>query len=147
MTTPESPSELSWSVNPYREDPWKGISALVVIAASIWFTLRLGGPLLGLLAVLILVGGVGPFFVTTRYRLTEAGVEVRGPFQKVSRPWKDFRRAYRARNGVSLSPFAGRHLLEPYRSVMLRFGNHREEVLDWVTRLGPPLGSPGKDGT
>jgi hypothetical protein len=87
--------------------------------------------------VLVLVGGVGPFFVSTRYRLTPDRVEVRSPFQRTTRPWKDFRRVYVGEQGVSLSPFRGRHLLEPYRSVMLRYGEHRKEVLDWVRRFGP----------
>jgi hypothetical protein len=144
MTATES-GELAWAVTPVRENPARGISALVVVAASIWFALYFGGPVLGLFAFLVLVGGVGPYFVTTRYRLTEAGVEVRGPFQRVSRPWKDFQRAYPGRDGVSLSPFAGRHLLEPYRSVMLRYRGNRDEVLERVARWGPPLPASGKD--
>jgi len=130
--------ELTWRVAPFQSERSKGISALAVVAAAVYASFALGGVLLGLLAVLILVGGVGPFFVSTRYRLTAERVEVRSPFQRTARPWKDFRRAYVGERGVSLSPFRGRHLLEPYRSVMLRYGDHRDEVLEFVRRFGPP---------
>jgi hypothetical protein len=96
--------------------------------------------LAGAFALVILAGGIGPFFVTTSYRLSPEGVEVRSPFQRVQRPWSAFRRAYVGERGVSLSPFAGRHLLEPYRSVMLRYGEHKSEVLEWVGRFGPREG-------
>jgi hypothetical protein len=84
---------------------------------------------MGLLAFFLLGGGVGPFFAVSRYRLTDEGVEVRSPFLRVNRPWGDFRRAHVGRAGVSLSPFAGHHVLEPYRSLMLRYGGRREEIL------------------
>ena len=128
--------ELLWEVSPFREDRAKGLWTAVVIMASVYFATRYGGLVLGLLAVLVLVGGTGPFFVTTRYRLTDKTVEVRSPFQRVTRPWGDFRRVHVGRYGVTLSPFAKRHFLEPYRSVMLRFGD-RDQVLGWVRRFGP----------
>jgi hypothetical protein len=115
----------------------KGLSALTVVVAAVYGALHWGGLIIGLLAVFVLVGGVGPFFVRTRYRLTPEGVSVRSPFQRVRRPWRDFRRVYVGEQGVSLSPFHKRHLLEPYRSVMLRYGGHREEILEWVRRYGP----------
>jgi len=136
--------ELRWSVWPLREERGRGLSALAVVAAAIYASFRLGGPILGGIAVLVLVGGVGPFFVSTTYRLTAEGIEVRSPFQRVSRPWSAFRRAYVGERGVSLSPFLGRHFLEPYRSVMLRYGGQREEILEWVRRFGPgPDGGKG----
>jgi hypothetical protein len=138
---------LAWTVRPFRTEPAKGISALVLVAASIYFAARFGGVVLGGLAALILIGGTGPFFVSTRYRLTPEGVEVNSPFQKVKRPWAQFRRAYVGRSGVSLSPFRGRHLLEPYRSVMLRYGSRRESVLEWVARYGPGSGDPAEVGS
>ncbi len=133
----EPPVELVWSVHPFRRERAKGLSALAVAAASVYGAFVLGGVGIGLVAALILAGGVGPFFVPTRYRLTPEAVEVRSLFLRVKRPWSDFRRAYAERHGVSLSPFRGRHLLEPYRSVMLRYGERKEEILDWVRRYGP----------
>ena len=129
--------ELTWRVRPFHAERAKGISALAVVAGAIYASFVLGGLVIGLFAALILVGGVGPFFVSTSYRLTPDRVEVRSAFQRTARPWRDFRQAYVGERGVSLSPFRGRHPLEPYRSVMLRYGEHRDEILDWVRRFGP----------
>jgi len=129
--------ELLWTVQPVVSEPAKGISAAVLIMAVLWFAFHWGGLAIGFLAVLLLVGGTGPFYVRTRYRLTPERVEVRSLFQKTARPWTYFKRAYVGTRGVSLSPFSRKHFLEPYRSVMLRYGDRREDVLSWVERFGP----------
>jgi hypothetical protein len=135
----EPAGALEWAVQPFAAERTKGVSALLVVGATVYASFALGGPLLGFLAVLVLAGGVGPFFVKTRYRLSADGVEVRSPFQRVRRPWSAFRRVYVGPKGVSLSPFAGRHFLEPYRSVMLRYGDRRDDILRWVREYGPAI--------
>ena len=134
---PERDECLAWSVRPVSRAKLLGsIAALIIVVAvlAVWF---LGGPFMGMIAVLLLAGGCGPFFVRTSYRLTPSEVYVNSPFLRVRRPWSAFQRAYVGRDGVSLSPFAGRHVLEPYRSVMLRFGSEKDAVLNWVGRFGP----------
>jgi hypothetical protein len=134
---PDPNEGLIWSVRPVEAAPGLGVAAglvVVLTVALVWF---LAGPFMGCVALLLLGGGVGSFFVRTRYRLTPEEVEVDSPFLRVRRPWSAFRRAYVGRDGVSLSPFPKRHLLEPYRSVMLHFGSRKDEVLTWVRRFGP----------
>jgi hypothetical protein len=143
METHDPAPVLEWSVRPVSRQRVKGISAVAVIMASIYAAFLWGGPVLGFLSVLVLVGGTGSFFTTTRYRLTPETVSVRSPFKRVSRPWGEYHRAYLETQGVSLSPFRNRHVLEPYRSVMLQFGDRREAVLDMVRRFGPEIRSPG----
>lgn len=126
--------QLVWSVNPFTADRLRGVSALLVISTACYFAFYLGGPFMGMFALLVLVGGTGPFFVTTRYRLTPDLVEVSSPFQKSSRPWSDFKRVHIGAQGASLSPFAKRHFMEPYRSTMLRYGGKKQEILDWVSK-------------
>ena len=130
-------AEFTWTVRPVDGQMGKGISALLVMIAVVYGAFSLGGAIMGFLSILILAGGTGQFFVKTRYRLTPTEVAVTSPFHRVKRPWDAFRRAYIGVHGVSLSPFSGRHLLEAYRSIMLRYGDHRDEVLDWVERFGP----------
>ena len=134
---PDPGNCLTWSVRPVSRARLVGLFAGLMIAVTIGVVWLLTGPFMGLIALLLLAGGSGPFFVRTRYRLTPEEVQVESPFLRVRRPWSAFRRAYVGRDGVSLSPFPGRHVLEPYRSVMLRFGSERDEVLSWVHRFGP----------
>lgn len=137
MERADQKAEFTWTVRPVDGQTVKGFSALLVMMAVVYGAFSLGGVIMGFLSILILAGGTGPFFVKTRYRLTPTEVAVTSPFQKTRRPWGSFRQAYIGVSGVSLSPFRGRHLLEAYRSVMLRYGDHRDEVLDWVKRFGP----------
>lgn len=129
--------DLCWEVQPWRGAKAKGVLAILWILLVSLAVLALAGPLLAALATVILAGSVGPFFVKTRYRLTPERVEVRSPFQRLQRPWSGFRRVQIGKTGVNLNPYAKRHILEPYRSVMLRFGENREAVLEWVRRYGP----------
>jgi len=137
MSAPERGNVLAWSVRPAAVRPGRGVAAVVTVAAVAAGTFLLAGPFLGALAILLLGGSIAPYFVTARYELTEREVAVNSPFQRVRRPWSDIRRVYVGRDGVSLSPFGRYHVLEPYRSIMLRYGEHREEILAWVGRFGP----------
>ena len=135
---PERDEFLAWSVRPVSRAKLLGFFAALIVLVTIAAVWLLAGPFMGMIAVLLLAGGCGPFFVRTSYRLTSDEVRVDSPFLRVRRPWSAFQRAYVGRSGVSLSPFTGRHILEPYRSVMLRFGSlDRDQVLDWVRRFGP----------
>lgn len=139
MERTDKEEELTWAVRPIDRQKGKGFSALLVMMAVMYGAFSMGGAIMGFLSVLILAGGTGPFFVKTRYRLTPTEVAVSSPFQRVKRPWGSFRRAYIGVSGVSLSPFGRRHLLEAYRSIMLRYGDHRDEILVWVKKFGPEL--------
>jgi hypothetical protein len=146
MGSDEPREALVWEVKPFAGQRLKGTSALAVVAATIYAAFTWGGLVMGFLAVLILVGGTGPFFVTTRYRLTPVEVAVDSPFKRLRRPWGDYRKAYAGDQGVFLSPFRGKHLLEPYRGVMLRYGDRKDEVLAWVRRYGPAVREDGGGG-
>jgi hypothetical protein len=135
--TATDPPAFTWRVRPFDGARSRGLAALAVAGAAALAAFAWGGPLLGALALFLMAGAIGPFFVTAEYRLTPREISVKSPFLRATRPWDRFRRAYVGRDGVSLSPFAAHHVLEPYRSVMLRFGPHREEVLAWVRRYGP----------
>jgi hypothetical protein len=129
--------ELSWAVLPAREAPLRGVLAAICVLVTGFLALAFGGTVMGILALLLVGGGIGPYYVRTRYRLTPEGVEVNSVFQRTHRPWSAFRRAYVGKDGVTLSPFQGRHILEPYRSVRLRFAGNGSEVLEWIRRHGP----------
>jgi hypothetical protein len=137
VETSEAASVLEWSVRPVDLEPTKGLLAAGVVLLASAGALVAGGPIMGGVALLVLGGGIGPYYVRTRYRLTSAEVEVRSPFQRVRRPWSAFRRVHAGPAGVSLSPFPRDHLLDPYRSVLLRYGSRRDEILAWVRRFGP----------
>lgn len=129
--------DFSWEVCPWRTAKLKGLLVISAILLVSFAVLAYAGPVLAAFATVILAGSVGPFYVTTRYRLTPDHVEVRSPFQRLVRPWSGFKQAHLGKGGVSLNPYSKRHFLESYRSVVLRFGDNSQTVMEWVSRYGP----------
>jgi hypothetical protein len=112
---------------------------VLTVVGAWWFS---GGEwFFGLLALLIMWGSVGPFFVTTRFVIDAAGVEVDSPFLKRKRAWTDIKTWFADRDGATLSPFAGRSWLEAYRSVRLMWGDREDEIR---RRLHEKLGEPSR---
>lgn len=132
---------LVWSVTPWRRDPRKAlfVAALTVVTAigAWWFS---GGQVFfGLLALVMLWGSVGSYFITSRFRVDAGGVQVDSPFLKRRRAWSEIRSWYLDDHGATLSPFAGSSWLESYRAVRLLFGADGEAVRRVLReRLGPP---------
>jgi len=135
------PEPLEWRVAPWRRDPGKTALAMVVgmgaVVGAVWLS---GGVwFFGLLALLMMWGSIGPFFVTSRFVLDAAGAEIDSPFLKRRRAWSEIKSYYLDRSGATLSPFVGRSWLESYRAIRLLFGDHGEAVR---RRLKEQLGEP-----
>lgn len=93
----------------------------------------------GLLAFLVLWGSLGPYFVTARFVIDAAGVEVASPFVHRRQAWDRIHHYYVDGRGATLTPLAGASWLEPYRAVRLLFGDRESEVR---RRLHERLGEP-----
>ncbi len=121
---------LEWSAWPAREKPLFALG-LVLFLLAIWFAVGYiyREAVWVLLAVILLLGAVAPFFVITRYRLDEEGVSIKRYVTTMKRRWGELRSYYPDKNGVLVSPFAKPSRLENFRGVYLRFGGNREKVL------------------
>jgi len=85
---------------------------------------------------------VAPFFVPTRYRLGEEGVEVARPWGTRRRAWSEFRAVRSGGELVLLSPSERRSWLDNIRGTTLQLEGNRDEVLDYVRKMvGPSEGS------
>lgn len=138
-----APEPLEWRVAPWRRDPGKTALAMAVVVLAVAGAVWLSGGIwfFGLLALLMMWGSIGPFFVTSRFVLDAAGAEIDSPFLKRRRAWSEIKSYYLDGYGATLSPFAGRSWLESYRSVRLLFGDHGEAVRRRLKeRLGEPAG-------
>lgn len=111
----------------------------MLLAAGAGAALLLRSPGWGIFAVAVLFLSLEAFFLPTRYRLGEEGLEIRRVFSRSLAGWARFRRVYEDDHGLTLSPYRRRSLLEPYRSFRLLFdGGDREEIRRIVrARLGP----------
>jgi len=121
---------LEWSAWPAREKPLLSLG-LTVLLIAIWVAVGYiyREAVWVLLAVILLLGAVAPFFVITRYRLDEEGVSMKRYVTTMKKRWEELRSYYPDKNGVLVSPFAKPSRLENFRGVYLRFGGNREKVL------------------
>ena len=121
---------LEWSAWPAREKPLFTLG-LVLFLLAIWVAVGYiyREAVWVLLAVILLLGAVAPFFVITRYRLDEEGVSMKRYVTTMKKRWEELRSYYPDKNGVLVSPFDRPSRLENFRGVYLRFGGNREKVL------------------
>lgn len=123
---------LKWRYHPVREGGWR---LPVVIGILLGVPALIGwmyGPFFTALALVILGGSMGTYFLPTDYAFYAGGVETR--FLAVTRrfKWDQFRSFYPDRNGVLLSPFPAPSRLENFRGLFVRFSRNRDQVLTIV---------------
>lgn len=121
---------LEWSVWPAKEKPLLSLG-LTVLLIAIWVAVGYiyREAVWVLLAVILLLGAVAPFFVITRYRLDGEGISMKRYVTTMKKRWEELRSYYPDKNGVLVSPFAKPSRLENFRGVYLRFRGNREKVL------------------
>jgi hypothetical protein len=132
---------LTWSVRPCTMSPKRSATAVAVILGFGFLVLVVfGDGFWAVFSVVVLFVSLHNYFLTTRYSLSEKGVEVKGPLGTQRKEWKSFRSFWVDAAGVSLSPFKGRSWLEHYRGVRLLFRGNAAEVIGFVKqRLGEEL--------
>jgi hypothetical protein len=120
-----------WTAHPFRRDPQRGVLVLAVIAGiagALWVATT--SVVWALFAALVLLLSLESFYFPTRYHLGAEVVRVSRVFSKSERPWSAFRRVYEDARGLTLSPYARRSMLEPYRALRLLFdGGERDEIV------------------
>jgi hypothetical protein len=127
---PDGGSELfRWRSHPLKQGGRRLIWVVAVVVGMPAILTVLYGLFYGLLALVILGGSLGTYFLPTDYVLYSGGVESR--FLGVARrfSWAQFRSLYRDRNGVLLSPFPRPSRLENFRGLYLRFDGCEHKVM------------------
>lgn len=110
--------------------------AAALVVGTVWGVADwTGDTWLTMLAGIVLVFAVAPFFVRTVFRLTPEGVEIRRPWRTWRRPWRDFRAVRSDRELLVLSPFVRRSWLDAIRGETLFLSENRGEVLEYVEAM------------
>jgi hypothetical protein len=132
-------SGTAWVSHPARHQPGRGLALgglIIVLGVALGLWMRSG--FWGIFAAGVLFLSLESFFLPTRYELGEKELSVRRVFSASRNPWEAFRRVYRDRHGLTLSPFRRRTFLEPYRASRVLFdGADAEAVCAAVRRLCP----------
>lgn len=80
----------------------------------------------------VLLVSVHSYFFPTRYELDNEEVIIKNIFMTQKRKLSEFRRVYVGRNGVLLSPFHRKTVLNQFRGVFLLLPENRDEVLAFL---------------
>ena len=123
-------ADLVWRSQPARHEPRRTALVLLVIAAVATACAWAGHSIYwGVFGALVLTFSLEGFLFPCRYLMGEGGVVAQRIFSRSERPWSSFRRVYRDRHGLTLSPYARRTVLEPYRSLRILFhGGDSEQI-------------------
>ena len=97
---------------------------------SFWLAMAITAVHFALLLFLML----GPYFLPTRYEISESGVVKRFPLFNRSRPWEVYKRYVAMKDGIFLGTFDKPSRLDSFRGDFVRFAGRidREAVLDMV---------------
>ncbi len=137
--TETSGRELSWTVHRAKETPRRTVVVLAVLLGFLAMTAWSFGPVLAVLAVVVLFAALNTYFLPVTYSFTDAGVEVDKKLFRTSYEWKQFRRWFRTTGGVVLSPFAQRNALDNFRGVHLLLPGDPAPVFAYLERrFAPP---------
>jgi hypothetical protein len=130
---------LSWTVHRAKETPTKTIVASVFILAFVAFSWAVFGPMLGILALVVLFLALNTYFLPITYTLTDKGIEVDKRMFTARYEWKQFRRWFRTSGGVVISPFSRKNYLDNFRGVHLLLPADPQPVIDYLEkRFAPP---------
>lgn len=125
---------MKWVSHPSKENRRRTtvlVLLLVVVFVGSYILFQLWGLVLGI----ILIGNaISPYFVATRYEFNDESIVIKGLLTEQKRRWKEFRSFYPDKNGVFLSVFSTPRRLENFRGIYIRFGDKRDEVMEYVRK-------------
>lgn len=121
---------LSWTVHRAREAPARTAVASVFILAFVVFSWLVFGPVLGILAVVVLFLALNTYFLPITYTFTDKGLDVDKRLFTARYEWKQFRRWFRTTGGIVLSPFSQKSHLDNFRGVHLMLPSELRNRLD-----------------
>lgn len=122
---------LTWDIRLSEHAPWKRTVVWIVsvLAATAGWAL-MGSPLFALIGGGAVLASTAEYWMPIRNRLDARGAHVRVGFSMTSMDWPSVKRVVLADDGVKLSPLEKSGGMSAFRGVYLRFGGHREEILD-----------------
>jgi len=130
---------LSWSIHRAKENPGKTAVVSVFILAFVAFSWAVFGPMLGILAMVVLFLALNTYFLPITYTLTDKGIEVDKRMFTARYEWKQFRRWFRTSGGIVISPFSRKSYLDNFRGVHLMLPPAPQPVFAYLEkRFAPP---------
>ncbi|MBU1625898.1 hypothetical protein KKB18_00860 [bacterium] len=146
--TANQETTLSWRVHPFRESFKISVIVIAIIAfiCSIVY-ISFGGIFWVVLSFVFLFVSLSSFFFPTTFFLDEKEVKVKRVFSTIKRSWDRFKGFYWDKNGVQLTPFTYPSRLDAYRGLFLKFGNNKDEVINFIKKHLSPVSKEKRENS
>jgi hypothetical protein len=143
---------MKWSVYPAQHNRTKTILTLSFVAAFLIFVAVFYGLFWSIFGFAVLFLSLFSYFFPTRYEVNEREVIVKNIFSTQKRSLAEFKKVYRGKNGILLSPFRRKTFLNQFRGVFLLLPSNRDEIEKYVEHCVASFGDehaqePEKNGT
>lgn len=142
MSELEQDKALAWTIHPARDNMRKTVLSLIFIAACLAFVFIFWGIIYGVIGLAFLFIALRPYYLPTRYELTATHVIVKTMFYTQKRLLSEFRRVYRGKNGVLLSPFSHKTFLNNFRGIYLFLPPDSDLIVSRIRELVAPPAEP-----
>ncbi len=127
-------------------NPGKTFLVLVFIAIFVFAVAYIYGIFWAVLGLLFLFFSLHSYFFATRYEIDAEKVVVKNIFGRQKRLLSEFKRVYKGRNGVLLSPFRRKTFLNNFRGIFLLLPAERAPIEEYLIEKIEAAGAfAGKD--
>jgi hypothetical protein len=128
-----------------RESILKAVVFWLVVCFTAWAVWwNIGNLTVTVIATLLLLGSLSSFYLPTVYTIDERGVGQSRITSKRFMEWSRVRSIVDEKEGLFLSAFAGRTMMENFRGLYLPYRGNREVLLDLVkARAGEGITTRG----
>ena len=140
---------MNWSVHPAKKNIKKTFVVLIFI---VFFTFVIGfvyGIFWSILGLLILFFSLHSYFFPTRYEIDGEKITVKNIFGVQKRLLNEFKKVYKGKNGILLSPFRRKTFLNNFRGIFLLMPDERGPIEDFLVKrineLNTVVGNDGQD--
>lgn len=126
---------MKWSVHPANDNFIKTIFSLIFIVGFLVFVSIFYGVFWSILGFIILFVSLYSYFFPSHYEVNQEQVIIRNIFLAQRRRLAEFKKVYRGKNGILLSPFKRKTFLNQFRGVFLLLPRERQEIENYVRGL------------
>ena len=125
---------MKWSVHPATYNRTKTILSLVFILAFLIFVAIFYGIFWSILGFIILFFTLHSYYFPTYYEVKDDEVMIKNIFTTQRRNLKEFKKVYKGKNGVLLSPFKRKNFLNQFRGVFLLLPPVQDNIEDYLKK-------------
>ena len=120
---------MKWTVHPAKRNLTKTTVSLVFITAFLIIVGVFYGIFWSIFGFVVLAVSLHSYFSPTSYEVGVEEITVKNIFMTQKRKLDEFRRLYIGKNGVLLSPFRHKTVLNQFRGVFLLLPENRDEII------------------